>query len=525
MNVQTFNFDLVNTSNELINFNKYSDNIINTIFIKNDIFKELHELSGKKGHVIPLSLLEKYCNLKITSSTSLKTIGLENKKDYKKNKDIYHLTFNAFEKSIKNYSKEYQEYIQKIGEHYGNYCQLFCQKEDLKDDSSSKSENSESESSDESESENSESESSDESENESEDSEEEIIISCPDNIRIYNKELIEGKKNPSIVEYVKALNEKFYKIDISFIDDFLKLVGTNECIIPHMMLEKYGVLTIVDKKTNKENTEKAKRLLKQLNLFDNLYKVTNIGDQLPSGKKYKNEYLLSPYAFKLCLMRSQNTRKYANYFLLLEECVKYFNDFHLERNLMYRVSLKRLVKQKDKTIQQKECKIDELKEIMVRMDIRNERMEKSNLEMKKTVEDTNAQLLEISKDLKTVISKVSEFNVSSRKQKALSEVMGICKEPTLNNGYESYHIVRCQNKNYDRLIKDKKDKYNAQELFRIDTNNSALCWHSMKQYFESNKRFITDTYSFKYRGLMDEDRLQEMLNDSVKTIKSRASER
>ena len=43
------------------------------------------------------------------------------------------------------------------------------------------------------------------------------------------------------------------------------------------------------------------------------------------------------------------------------------------------------------------------------------RMEKSNLEMKKTVEDTNSQLLEI--------SKVSEFNVSSIKQKALSEVI------------------------------------------------------------------------------------------------------
>ena len=230
------------------------------------------------------------------------------------------------------------------------------------------------------------------------------------------------------------------------------------------------------------------------------------------------EYLLSPYAFKLCLMRSQNTRKYANYFLLLEDCVKYFNDFHLERNLMYRVSLKRLVKQKDKTIQRKECKIDELKEMMVRM-------EKSNLEMKKTVEDTNSQLLEISKDLKTVISKVSEFNVSSRKQKALSEVIGICKEPTLDNGYESYHIVRCQNKNYDKLIKDKKDKYNAKELFRIDTNNSALCWHSMKQYFETNRRFITDAFSFKYKGKMNEDNLQDLLNDSVKNIKSRVSGR
>ena len=499
MNVQSFNQKLVDTSNELINFNKYSDNIINTVFIKNDIFKDLNDNSEKKGHVIPLSLLEKYCDLKITSSTSLKTIGLENKKDYKKNKDTYYLTFNAFEKSIKEHSKEYQEYIQKIGEYYGNYCQLFYQKEDS-DDSSSESETNSSDSE-------SESESSEESESESE---EEIIISCPDNIRIYNKELITEKKNPSIVEYVKALNEKFYKIDISFIDDFLKLVGTNECIIPHMMLEKYGVLKIKGEK--QEDTTTVKRLLeKQLKLPENLYLNDKVVVQVPSGKKYKNEYLLSPYAFKLCLMRSQNTRKYANYFLVLEECVKYFNDFHLERNLVYRVSLKKLVKQKDKTIQRKECKIDELKEMMVRMD--------------KKLEYTNSQLLEISKDLKTVISKVSEFNVSSRKQKALSEVIGICKEPTLDNGYESYHIVRCQNKNYDKLIKDKKDKYNAKELFRIDTNNSALCWHSMKQYFESNKRFITDAYSFKYKGLMDEDRLQEMLNDSVKNIKSRVSGR
>ena len=144
--------------------------------------------------------------------------------------------------------------------------------------------------------------------------------------------------------------------------------------------------------------------------------------------------------------------------------------------------------------------------------------------MDKKLEDTNAQLIEISRDLKTVISKVSEFSVS-RNQKALSEVIGICKEPVMINGYESYHIVRCQNKYYDKLIKDKKDKYNAKELFRIDTNNSALFWHSMKQYFESNKIFMIDAYSFKYRGCMDEDRLNELLNDSVKTIKSKVSGR
>ena len=273
------------------------------------------------------------------------------------------------------------------------------------------------------------------------------------------------------------------------------------------MLEKYGVLKIKD-------SNYVLKKIKDFYLVENMdYKKVSpkVRVNLSLGGRPSNEYLLSPYAFKLCLMRSQNTRKYANYFLLLEDCVKYFNDFHLERNLMYRVSLKRLVKQKEKTIQQKECKIDELKEMMVRMD--------------KKLEDTNYQLLEISKDLKTVISKVSEFKVSSRKQKALSEVIGICKEPNLDNGYESYHIVRCQNKNYDKLIKDKKDKYNAKELFRIDTNNSALCWHSMKQYFETNRRFITDAFSFKYKGKMNEDNLQDLLNDSVKNIKSRVSGR
>ena len=90
--------------------------------------------------------------------------------------------------------------------------------------------------------------------------------------------------------------------------------------------------------------------------------------------------------------------------------------------------------------------------------------------------------------LKTIISKVSEFSVS-RNQKALSEVIGICKEPVMINGYESYHIVRCQNKYYDKLIKDKKDKYNAKELFSAKLNmmySSSLQSHSKS--YHANKQ-------------------------------------
>ena len=45
----------------------------------------------------------------------------------------------------------------------------------------------------------------------------------------------------------------------------------------------------------------------------------------------KNEYYLHPRAFKMCLMRSLKT-KYAKYYLLLEECIKYYNDYGFLRN-------------------------------------------------------------------------------------------------------------------------------------------------------------------------------------------------
>lgn len=515
MNVQTFNNNMVYTHNKLVNFTEYSSDIIKNVFATIEIFKVLNEKSNDSGFIIPTSLVEKYCNLKITGSSSLKTIGLSNNKDYKK-KEGYFLTFNAFQKIIKEHSKEYQECIQQIGEHYGNYCKLFYQKpvekssdSDSASDSSSDSDSDSDESSDDSDSD----ESSDDSDSDVE--EEKLIISCPGNIRTYNQQLIDEKKNPSIVEYVKALNDKFYHIDISFIDDFLKLVGINECIIPHMMLEKYGVLTIFDIKTNTEKTRQVARLLeKQLQLPNNLYHMSKVAHQLPSGKKYKNEYLLSPYAFKLCLMRSQKTIKYANYFLLLEDCVKYFNDFHLERNLLYRVSLKKLVKESKKTIKEKGCKIDELKEMVTRI-------EKSNLEMKKTTEDTNSKLTEMSRDLKFVISKAAEVP----KKQTLHNILSIMKEPGMENGYEKYHIVRCQNRNYKKLTQDKEDKYGAEVLFNITSNNGILCWQSMKKYFETNRKFVPDAYSFKYRGNIDSEILKEVLSNSIKNIKNNVSGR
>ena len=40
-------------------------------------------------------------------------------------------------------------------------------------------------------------------------------------------------------------------------------------------------------------------------------------------------YMLHPDTFKKCLIKSLKTDKYADYFLLLEKCIKYYNEYQL----------------------------------------------------------------------------------------------------------------------------------------------------------------------------------------------------
>jgi len=125
------------------------------------------------------------------------------------------------------------------------------------------------------------------------------IISKKDDIEEFNNKLIERKQIINIIEYVKEVNKLKYNIDISFIDDFLELVGKDECCIHHNYLQKYGILTL------KKGTSDVKQLLNQYKYeLHNDYLIRNVSDQVKSGTKYKNEYYLHPDSFKLCLMIS-----------------------------------------------------------------------------------------------------------------------------------------------------------------------------------------------------------------------------
>ena len=90
------------------------------------------------------------------------------------------------------------------------------------------------------------------------------------------------------------------------------------------MLQKYGISSL------NSTTNDIKKMLIQNEFIENKdFKLGNVSqfNNSNGGRGNKNEYFLHPIAFKICLMRSLKTKKYAKYYLLLEECIKYFNDY------------------------------------------------------------------------------------------------------------------------------------------------------------------------------------------------------
>jgi phage anti-repressor protein len=167
-------------------------------------------------------------------------------------------------------------------------------------------------------------------------------------IEKYNNNLVNSKTIITIINYVKAVNRLKYNIDIDFIDEFIELVNKDECCIHHSMLQKYGILSL-----NKGTTH-VKDMITQYNFIENDdFRLSKVRESASKGGcTHKNEYYFHPRAFKICLMRSLKTQKYAKYYLLLEECIKYFNEYQIETNKQYTIHLKEKIKEKDTNIDQ-----------------------------------------------------------------------------------------------------------------------------------------------------------------------------
>ena len=119
--------------------------------------------------------------------------------------------------------------------------------------------------------------------------------------------LIENPKI-NIVDFAKQYNLLTKNIDVSFIDQFLPMVESDDFCIHHDMLYLYGVLSEC-------TTYDVKRLLEQYQFEEGEDYITNRNVAASRQGGSINNYFLKPDTFKMCLIRSLKTRKYARYYL------------------------------------------------------------------------------------------------------------------------------------------------------------------------------------------------------------------
>jgi hypothetical protein len=153
----------------------------------------------------------------------------------------------------------------------------------------------------------------------------------------YIQNLIQNETKLNLEDFFKSVHAKFYSnYDISFMKYFLELTEyEGEFIVHHSKLIEYGIVT-----SNRSSDIKEK--LDNLRLVENEdYHLRDVPQNLSFGGRPKKVYMLTPEAFKKCLMRAQRRPKqtvdpvvYCDYYLLLEKTYKLYTDYEkqLEQN-------------------------------------------------------------------------------------------------------------------------------------------------------------------------------------------------
>jgi hypothetical protein len=207
------------------------------------------------------------------------------------------------------------------------------------------------------------------------------------------KSLVDSKTKITMKDFFKTIHSKFYpKQDISFMEYFLELTeNEGEFIVHHEKLVEYGIMS-------SKQSWAVKQKLDALELVeDEEYSEVfqDILENLSSGGRPKKVYMLTPEAFKTCLMRS---RKYPNqtvdptiyskYYLLLEKTYKLYTDYEkqllnnqLEQNQQQLEQNQQQLEQNQQQLEQNQQQLEE--ERQYRLDLQDSLID-NNKELEKT---------------------------------------------------------------------------------------------------------------------------------------------
>ena len=310
----------------------------------------------------------------------------------------------------------------------------------------------------------------------------------------FNTYLSDKLRNVKLNEYFSLIQSQFYpELDISFMDYFLELIPKkDEICIEHQKLIEYGII-------NTKRSNDIKDCLEKCNVIENIdfecltaegSAVKRVGRGGANGNK--KEYKLTPKLFKQCLMRSIKENKYSNYYLLLEECFYYYQEYQI----MYQ---KVLLSGKDKKLDEMKAQIDELLNYAKETKEQNEDIKNQNDDLKDTVEDIknqNDDLKDTMEDIKDAFKETADRSV-----------------PNPNNDHERHEFILLQHKELEnkftfvrgiqKLNETKiSNKYKEYNIIKREYNANPIQLfkqfkESMKEYYQIEKEKIKNNKSLK----------------------------
>ena len=153
-------------------------------------------------------------------------------------------------------------------------------------------------------------------------------------VNFANQSMHQFNKLLDLDKYFYCIHKTFYSdLDISFKNDLFNLIYSDiRYPVDHMQLQKYGILSIADKKISD-----VTRLIETYKYIEDIdfIKVKRTEknnyrkdiDYIPNDKL--TTYYFTPQCFKRILLKSSNNI-YINYFLLLEQIYNFYKDYIIQ---------------------------------------------------------------------------------------------------------------------------------------------------------------------------------------------------
>lgn len=331
----------------------------------------------------------------------------------------------------------------------------------------------------------------------------------------FNNYLSDKLKKVKLNEYFNLIQSQFYsKLDISFMDYFLELITKkDEICIEHQKLIEYGII----KKT--QDSSHIKDCILKFNAQENIdfecltperSGVKRVGRGGSNGNK--KEYKLTPKLFKLCLMRSIKENKYANYYLLLEECFYYYQEYQI----MYQ---KVLLSGKDDKIDEQFKTINEMKSTIDKQTVQIEELlgyaketQKQNEEIKEQNDELNDKvdnLQDTMADIKEAFKETADRSVPNPNDDNERHEFILLQHKELTNIFK---FIRGIQKYNDSKIQKKYSEYN---IIKREFNANPI------QLFKQFKETIKENYKLEKAKITANKKLKNknQLKKEVEKIK------